>query len=124
MEFIAQPLSVEEQNFFEQGRHLFNQGKYWHAHESWEDLWNMLKNRQASKEEILLIQGLIQTAALLFHYEKGNLIGVQKQWQKLEPKLIGWSEAWGIDINKHLHTIKTFAQHNGTALSLPEHVQI
>jgi len=84
----------------------------------------MLKNRQASKEEILLIQGLIQTAALLFHYEKGNLIGVQKQWQKLEPKLIGWSEAWGIDINKHLHTIKTFAQHNGTALSLPEHVQI
>ena len=124
MEFIAQPLSVEEQNFFEQGRHLFNQGKYWHAHESWEDLWNMLKNRQAPKEEILLIQGLIQTAALLFHYEKGNLIGVQKQWQKLEPKLIGWSEAWGIDINKHLHTIKTFAQHNGTALSLPEHVQI
>jgi len=124
VEFIAQPLSVEEQNFFEQGRHLFNQGKYWHAHESWEDLWNMLKNRQASKEEILLIQGLIQTAALLFHYEKGNLIGVQKQWQKLEPKLIGWSEAWGIDINKHLHTIKTFGQHNGTALSLPEHVQI
>ena len=124
MEFIAQPLSVEEQNFFEQGRHLFNQGKYWHAHESWEDLWNMLKNRQASKEEILLIQGLIQTAALLFHYEKGNLIGVQKQWEKLEPKLSGWTEAWGIDINKHLHTIKTFGQHNGTALSLPEHVQI
>jgi len=124
VEFIAQPLSVEEQNFFEQGRHLFNQGKYWHAHESWEDLWNMLKNRQASKEEILLIQGLIQTAALLFHYEKGNLIGVQKQWEKLEPKLSGWTEAWGIDINKHLHTIKTFAQHNGTALSLPEHVQI
>ena len=124
MEFIAQPLSVEEQNFFEQGRHLFNQGKYWHAHESWEDLWNMLKNRQASKEEILLIQGLIQTAALLFHYEKGNLIGVQKQWQKLEPKLIGWSEAWGIDINKHLHTIKTFTQRNGKGLSLPGQVQI
>lgn len=124
MEFIAQPLSVEEQNFFEHGRKLFNEGKYWHAHESWEDLWNMLKKRQAPQQEILLIQGLIQTAALLFHHEKANLIGVQKQWEKLEPKLIGWNMAWGIDVNKHLHTIKTFTHHNGTTLSLPEQVQI
>jgi hypothetical protein len=124
VEIIAQPLSVEEENLFEQGRSLFNEGKYWHAHESWEDLWNMLKKREATQQEILLIQGLIQTAALLFHYEKGNLIGVQKQWEKLEPKLTGWGVAWGIDVNKHLHTIKTFTQHNGTALSLPEQVQI
>ncbi len=124
MEFIAQPLFVDEQNLFEHGRSLFNEGKYWHAHESWEDLWNMLKKRNATQQEILLIQGLIQTAALLFHYEKGNLIGVQKQWEKLESKLTGWGVAWGIDINKHLHIIKTFTQHNGTALSLPEQVQI
>jgi hypothetical protein len=124
VEFIANPLSVEEQNLFENGRSLFNEGKYWHAHESWEDLWNMLKKREAPQPEILLIQGLIQTAALLFHYEKGNLIGVQKQWEKLQPKLIGWKLAWGIDINKHLHTIKTFTQSGGTALNLPEHVQI
>jgi len=124
VEFIANPLSVEEQNLFENGRNLFNEGKYWHAHESWEDLWNMLKKREAPQPEILLIQGLIQTAALLFHYEKGNLIGVQKQWEKLQPKLIGWKLAWGIDINKHLHTIKTFTQSSGTTLNLPEHVQI
>jgi hypothetical protein len=106
VEFIAQPLLVDEQNLFDQGRSLFNEGKYWHAHESWEDLWNMLKKREATQQEILLIQGLIQTAALLFHYERGNLIGVQKQWDKLQPKLHGWQHAWGVDIFSHLGHIE------------------
>ena len=32
--------------------------------------------------EILAIQGLIQTAALLLHHERRNLRGVLNQWKK------------------------------------------
>ena len=67
---IARPLSEEESALLETGASLFDDGKFWHAHEAWEDLWNDLKRRDASPHEILLVQGLIQTAALLLHHQR------------------------------------------------------
>ena len=43
----AQPLSSDEVEKLEEGMALFDGAKFWHAHEAWEDLWNMLKRRQA-----------------------------------------------------------------------------
>ena len=83
----AQPLSEEEALLLEEGAGLFDDGRFWHAHESWEDLWNDLKRRTAPDKEILLVQGLIQTAAMLLHHERKNEVGVRKQWAKLQPKL-------------------------------------
>jgi uncharacterized protein len=40
------------------GADLFNQGQYWEAHETWEDLWLELED-----EPRIFIQGLIQVAA-------------------------------------------------------------
>ena len=105
----AQPLSREEAALLEEGAGLFDAGKFWHAHESWEDLWNDLKRRAAPIEEILLVQGLIQTAALLLHYERHNEVGVRKQWGKLTPKLSGWTLAWGIDIARHVEVVEGYA---------------
>ncbi len=105
----AQPLSREEAALLEEGAGLFDAGKFWHAHESWEDLWNDLKRRAAPIEEILLVQGLIQTAALLLHYERRNEVGVRKQWAKLTPKLSGWTLAWGIDIARHVEVVEGYA---------------
>ena len=105
----AQPLSSEETALLEEGAGLFDAGKFWHAHESWEDLWNDLKRRAAPIEEILLVQGLIQTAALLLHYERHNEVGVRKQWAKLTPKLSGWTLAWGIDIARHVEVVEGYA---------------
>ena len=66
----ASPLSEDEAVLLEQGRLDFDTGRYWHAHEAWEDLWNSLKQRNAVRSEVLLIQGLIQTAALLYNHQR------------------------------------------------------
>lgn len=110
----AGPLAEEEENMLEDGAALFDAGKFWHAHESWEDLWNMLKRRSAPSEEILLVQGLIQTAAMLLHHQRKNRAGVEKQWGKLEPKLRSWEHAWGLDVSTHLAVIETYAADAGT----------
>lgn len=109
MTHVAGPLSQKEEMLLEEGANLFDEAKFWHAHESWEELWNMLKARQAPLEEILLVQGLIQTAAMLLHHQRKNAVGVRKQWEKLQPKLRGWRMAWGLDIEAHLNVIETYA---------------
>ncbi len=99
----------EELRLFRAGVAKFDAQKFWHAHEDWEDLWNMLKKRNANNAEILLIQGLIQTAALLVNHRKKKSRGVTNQWLKLVPKLSTFDEAWGIDINTHLMNIEQYS---------------
>ena len=112
--FEAQSLQPGEHQLLEEGLHRFDRGAFWHAHESWEDLWNALKAKGAPREEVLLVQGLIQTAALLLHHERQNAVGVSKQWAKLQPKLAGWTTAWGLDIQRHLDAIEFYARDGGT----------
>lgn len=52
----------EPQVIIDEARALFNAGKYWHVHESLEELW---KERQGKEKELL--QGLILVAASLVH---------------------------------------------------------
>ena len=109
----ASPLSQEEAVLLEQGRIDFDNGRYWHAHESWEDLWNSLKRRDVDKSEVLLIQGLIQTAALLYNHQRQKSRGVTNQWEKLVPKLSSWKTAWGFDIEQHVENIAVYVEDVG-----------
>ena len=106
----ASPLSTEEGVLLEQGRMDFDNGRYWHAHEAWEDLWNSLMRRNAEMSEILLVQGLIQTAALLYNHQRKKSRGVANQWSKLTPKLAPWKIAWGFDIEQHVENISVYAE--------------
>ncbi len=63
------PLTEQEQAWLDGGISEFNTGRYWHAHEDWEEMWKSLKAREADGRYILGIQGLIQTTALMFQYE-------------------------------------------------------
>ena len=101
--------SEEEISLFDAGWKKFDEQKFWHAHEDWEDLWNLLKRRDAPKSEILLVQGLIQTAALMVNHRKKKQRGVVNQWIKLQPKLNPYDVAWGIDINAHLQNIEKYS---------------
>ena len=114
MAFHAGELSDEEAVLLNEGLKLFDNGQFWHAHEAWESLWNGLKIRHGYEEEVLLVQGLIQTAALLLHHQRKNVSGVNKQWEKLQPKLAGWQHAWGLDIQAHLQAVSNYVQDNGT----------
>jgi nitroreductase len=110
---VAGPLNEVEQAELDEGLALFDGAQFWHAHEAWESLWNRLKTRHAPLEEIRLVQGFIQTAALLLHHQRQNEAGVRKQWEKLEPKLADWSTAWGLDVATHLNRIERYATDNG-----------
>jgi predicted metal-dependent hydrolase len=50
---------------FNRGIQLFNAGKFWHAHEAWEQVW-----RRHHEDSRLFMQGLIQMAAA-FHLLAG-----------------------------------------------------
>ncbi len=51
-------LSTEEEKHFEKGITLFNAGKFWEAHEAWEEIW-----MRHPEDGRFFIQGLIQLAA-------------------------------------------------------------
>ncbi len=53
---------------------LFNQARYWHAHEEWERLW-----RAADERDRDFYQGLIQVAAGLLHLQRRNARGARNK---------------------------------------------
>ena len=60
---LSEPeLSARDEVLFDNGINLFNSGKYWDAHESWEEIWQELGDKPEDDWEILL-RGLIQVAA-------------------------------------------------------------
>ena len=120
----ALPLTEAEDALLQEGIQEFDSTRYWHAHESWEDLWNLLKRRDAPRPEILGIQGLIQTAALLYNHQREKRRGVLNQWEKLLPKLDVWTHIWGIDVGTHLKQIRRFVEDVDTWNETYEDVRI
>jgi predicted metal-dependent hydrolase len=64
---------------------LFNGGAFWEAHEALETIWRSLPD----EGEALVIQGLIQAAAALWHRERGNRHGVTVVGQSALDRLQG-----------------------------------
>ena len=56
------------------------------------------ESQKAAPSEILLLQGMIQCAALLYNHRRGTTRGVLNQWAKLQPKLAGFTDAWGVNV--------------------------
>jgi uncharacterized protein len=76
---------------------LFNEGRFYDAHEVWEDLW------RATVDPSLKIcyQGLIQAAVGLHHLGHDNPIGAQSQLQKSIRNLrAGTTDTTGLDIER------------------------
>jgi uncharacterized protein len=91
---------------FHHGIALFDQGRFYDAHEVLEDVW-----RAAHGEEKRFLQGLIQAAVALHHHSTGNTRGASSlleralknlaadpgefghiQWQKLMLALGEWRQ--------------------------------
>lgn len=56
-------------------RDLFNAGEYWAAHEALETVWRSIIS-DGDQDAARVWQGLIQGAAALLHWERGNRHGV------------------------------------------------
>ena len=75
-------LSKSAGEYFEEGIELFNQGRFFACHESWEEVW-----KQAHGEERLFYQGLIQAAVAILHAQRGNREGARSLYAKARAKL-------------------------------------
>jgi predicted metal-dependent hydrolase len=78
-------MTLDDWKEFEHGVELFNAGRFWHAHEAWEMVW-----QRHVEDERLFLQGLIQLAAAYHHLfvtqnHRGVLNNFEKARTKLEP---------------------------------------
>lgn len=96
MRVLHPVLSAEErERLFREGIGLFNQGRFFAAHEAWEEIW-----RSTTPEPKDLFQGLIQVAAALHQLldlkrQEGPRRTLAKARRRLEPFA---PEALGIDV--------------------------
>lgn len=61
---------------------MFNEGRYFEAHEIWEDLW-----RETHGPLKTVCQGLIHAAVGLYHIQRDNKVGARSQLRKALDKL-------------------------------------
>jgi predicted metal-dependent hydrolase len=59
------------------GIELFNQGRYWEAHEAWEEAWTPDRHGPDGS----FYKGLIQIAAGCLHYRRRNRRGAVNKWR-------------------------------------------
>ncbi|HYR89584.1 MAG TPA: DUF309 domain-containing protein [Terriglobia bacterium] len=81
---------------------FFNAGRFFDAHEAWEDLW-----RETGGPLRLFYQGLVQTAVGMHHLHHGNLNGARAQLSKALNKLEQYPPAFcRIDNGKLVEDIR------------------
>jgi uncharacterized protein len=86
----------DPQIIVDEARRLFNEGHYWHVHESLEELW--LKRQGKEKE---MLQGLILVAASLVHAGNGKLDVTWPMMERAVAKLEGHVGVYyGWDVEK------------------------
>ncbi|MBI2070094.1 MAG: DUF309 domain-containing protein [Elusimicrobia bacterium] len=74
---------------FIQGISSFNEGKFFEAHEAWEDCWR----RQSDENVRVFLQGLIQIAAGFYKFlEQGNPGGARYLLERGLEKLAGFQD--------------------------------
>jgi predicted metal-dependent hydrolase len=85
---------------------LFNQGKFFDAHEVLEDVW-----RASSHEEKKIWQGLVQVAVALHHYSTGNRVGMRSVLVRAMKNLAGHPPKFhGIQIPRLLKSLERWLE--------------
>ena len=98
-----------------EGIRLFNAGEFWHAHEQWEICW-----RTAAEPDATFYKGIIQAAAALVHWQKGNSRGLRRNWEKGRPKLVALPmRLQGLDIRALIADMDRFVIAGGPPEGLP-----
>lgn len=111
----TQNSELRTQNFLE-GIRLFNAGEFWHAHEAWEICW-----RAAVEPDALFYKGIIQAAAALVHWKKGNPRGLRRNWEKARPKLVALPPAMhGLDLHALVADMDRFVLADGDSVPVPQ----
>jgi len=84
---ITMQNGVEEK--FLKGLEQFNQGHFFEAHETWEEIW-----LPTAEPERTFLQGIIQVAAAFHHYSRGNHAGARSLLEAGAKKLGQFPETY------------------------------
>ncbi|HEX9751131.1 MAG TPA: DUF309 domain-containing protein [candidate division Zixibacteria bacterium] len=96
--------TVEGRAMFDAGLREFNAGRYFEAHDIWEDFWHQLNGPDRR-----FLQGLIQLAVGAYHHEMDNPAGARSLWGRSIAKLEEYPEEhWGIDRGAWVEWIKGY----------------
>ena len=102
-------------NAYLEGIRLFNEGAYWHAHEQWETCW-----LTTTEPEYTFYKGIIQAAAALVHWQKGNPRGLRRNWEKSRPKLVALLPTMqGLDLCALIADMDRFVLADGINAAVP-----
>jgi predicted metal-dependent hydrolase len=94
-------LDEEGQEAFARGVQLFNERRFYEAHDVLEEAWRPLRGPGRS-----FLQGLIQVAVAFHHLEQGNLAGARSVLQRAEGRLAPYAPAaFGLDVAAHLREL-------------------
>ncbi len=115
---------MEEEDWvrFRQGVDLFNAGRFWQAHEAWEDVWR----RKAGDCEYFF-KGLIQAAAAFHQFEQGRYRGMMTHFSRacgklkpFVPEYLGIDTAGFVrDLERCRESVEKPERENGGPISLP-----
>ncbi|MDX9757781.1 MAG: DUF309 domain-containing protein [Bacteroidota bacterium] len=78
-------LDAAQRSHYLRGIALFNEGRFWHAHESWEAAWLPMGDGPEDDGEIFL-RALIQLASGLHLRRRGRYAGARSQLAKATAK--------------------------------------
>jgi predicted metal-dependent hydrolase len=77
---------------FIEGMREFSKGRYFEAHDLWEEFWQELRGPDRA-----FVQALIHLAVGTYHYENKNMNGATSQLRKAAAKLAGYPAGhWGV----------------------------
>jgi len=123
MRMISQNAELETRNSemsyhegYLKGIELFNGSHFWHAHEAWEEAWLAEGDPQLR----LFYKGIIQTAAALVHWQKGNPRGLHLNWAKARAKLVQLPpHVMGLPLAPLIEAMDRFEKAEGEGLAAP-----
>ncbi|NIR49716.1 DUF309 domain-containing protein [candidate division KSB1 bacterium] len=96
-------MTSQKENLFQQGVKYFNNGYFFEAHDTFEELW--LDEREESK---VFYQGLVQLSTGFYHLVMKNLKGAESQLTKGLQKLSKYEPKYeNIDVSELIRQVKT-----------------
>lgn len=103
-------MTMSDAAHYQEGLDRFNAGRFWDAHESWEEAWKIERDPVVR----LFYKGIIQMAAALVHWQRGNPRGLHLNWAKARPKLVDCgSQQLGLPIKPLISLMDAFVAADG-----------
>jgi len=90
-------LTEDQAREFKRGIELFNQRKYWEAHEVWEQIW-----KQRQEDSRIFFQAIIQAAAAYYRVtQRPSYVGALNNFEKAFQKLEAFPDEFlGVDVER------------------------